>query len=645
MPPYWRRWRWRRRRRPTWYRRRRPRTFIWRRKRRYRRRQPWVRRKLKLSSIKLRQFQPKTIRFCKIKGIKCLFQGSSLRLGNNYWQYPTSFTPEGRPGGGGWGLLALSLSSFYEDYQHLQNIFTASNAGLPLVRILGFNLSFYQHDSVDYVVEIDNCWPMLDTPLKHPNCQPARMLMGKKRIIVPSTQTKPLRKRKKKVRVGPPSQLLNKWYFQKELCNTKLIMIAASACSLTNYFLPFRAKSNNCTNYCLNTNIFKNTDFQHYPLTTGYQPKNNYWLYSSTVPFDQIKTKDQLIFLGNPKTNEPGKPGIVEITNWGNPFYTDYLTGKRETYLSTKGHNDNVWNSQSNIKQYLTPTHSNLVNKVTYNPDRDTGQGNIQYFVDNYRTQGDQGFNKPGDPNRTLDGYPFWISLFGWPDWIKKLAEIHRVDDDYIIVMSSDFFSQKYPFYVFLDEDFVKGKGPYQTPITDKDNQNWYPKFLFQHQSIENIIETGPGINRTQKLYSVEAKMGYTLKVKWGGCPSTLEKVYDPCSQPTWPVPSNFNEGLQVQSPETDPAKYFHTWDVRRGLITETALQRLKKDSDTLQSIPTDTRSKSDVPPVLLQTHQETTDEETTSEEEKETLKTKLLRLRRNQHRLQQQLLRLINSK
>ncbi len=32
--------------------------------------------------------------------------------------------------------------------------------------------------------------------------------------------------------------------------------------------------------------------------------------------------------------------------------------------------------------------------------------------------------------------------------------------------------------------------------------------------------------------------------------------------------------------------------DVRRGLITETALQRLKKDSDTLQSIPTDTRSK-----------------------------------------------------
>lgn len=221
MPPYWRRWRWRRRR-PTWYRRRRPRTTLYRRKRRYRKRQRWVRRKLKLPALKLKVFQPKTIRFCKIKGIKCLFQGSSLRLGNNYWQYPTSFTPEGRPGGGGWGLLALSLSSFYEDHQHLQNIFTASNAGLPLVRILGFNLTFYQHDSVDYVVEVDNCWPMLDTPLKHPNSQPARMLMGRKRIIIPSTQTKPLKRRKKKVRVDHHHSSQTNGTFKKKYATQNL---------------------------------------------------------------------------------------------------------------------------------------------------------------------------------------------------------------------------------------------------------------------------------------------------------------------------------------------------------------------------------------------------------------------------------------
>lgn len=574
--------------------------------------------------------------------MKCLFQGSSLRLGNNYWQYPTSYTPEGRPGGGGWGLLALSLSSFYEDYEHLQNIFTQSNAGLPLVRIIGFNLTFYQHNSVDYVVEIDNCWPMLDTPLKHPNCQPARMLMGRKKIIIPSIETKPLKRRKKKVKVGPPSQMTNKWYFQQDICNTKLIMIAATACSLTNYFLPFRAKSNNCTNYCLNTNIIKNTDFQHYTATTGWQCKNNYYLYACT---QKTLAKDKIIFLGNPKENSPGKPGDVRTPrNWGNPFYKDYLTGTIPIYITDKKPAEISTMQSETLKQNLTEIHDGLVIKVTYNPDRDTGDGNTQYFVDNYRTTGDTGWQKPADPNRVLDGFPFWISLFGWPDWIKKLAEIHRVDSDYVIVMNSTFFSKTMPAYVFLDEDFIKGRGPFNTPITDTDNQHWYPKFLFQHQSIENIIQTGPGINRTQNLYSVQAKMGYTVKLKWGGCPSTLEKIYDPCSQPKWPVPNNFNEGLQVQDPERDPSDYFYTWDVRRGLITDTALQRLKKDSNIVQKICPSTGSKSDVPPALLQTHQ-TQDETETSEEEEETLKTKLLRLRRNQHRLQQQLLRLINTK
>ena len=75
--------------------------------------------------------------------------------------------------------MALSLSSLYEDFQHLQNIWSQSNAGLPLVKYLGVSLTFYQHAYNDYVVEEDNCWPMLDTPLKHPNSQPNKNTQSK----------------------------------------------------------------------------------------------------------------------------------------------------------------------------------------------------------------------------------------------------------------------------------------------------------------------------------------------------------------------------------------------------------------------------------------------------------------------------------
>nr|UGV36514.1 MAG: ORF1 [TTV-like mini virus] len=641
MPPYWRR-----RRRTYWRRRgywpRRIRAPFWRRRRTRWRRKYWVRRKKKLITLKLKEYQPTTIKKCKIKGMKCLFQGSAQRLSFNYWQYPISYVPESTPGGGGWGLMALSLSSFFEDWEHLQNIFTASNAGLPLVRINGFKLVFYQHDYTDYVVEIDRCWPMLDTPLKHPNCQPSRMLMSKKKIIVPSIQTKPLKRRRKKIFVKPPSQLQNKWYFQKELCNTKLIMIAASACSLTDYYLPSRATSNNITLYALNTNIFKNADFQN-PGTTGYQPRNNVYLYSATSPLASID-KTKLIYLGDPKTYTAGQPGDTTIkNNWGNPFYKTYLQGTAPVYTSTKSPTDSSWQeSQQEIIKYLTDVHYPLANKVRYNPDRDTGLGNSVYFIDNYRTQGDHSLDEPLDNNRKILGFPLWISLWGWPDWIKKLAEIQRVDDDYMIVIKSDFFSEKYPYYLFLDDTFIKGKGIYETEQTTKDLQNWYPKYYFQQNSMELICKSGPGVARTNTLLTVQAKMGYTAYLKWGGCPSTLEKIYDPCSQPTWPTPHNLEQGLQIQNPEFDPAQYFYSWDVRRDLITETALKRLQKVQKTDTTLCSTTGTKSGVP--ALKTHQ-TSDEETpSSEEEETTLNQRLLRLQRNQRLLQLKLLRLIKN-
>lgn len=572
-----------------------------------------------------------------------MFQGSADRLSNNYWQYPISFVPPGTPGGGGWGIMALSLASLYEDYQHLQCIFTSSNAGLPLIRYRGVRLTFYQHPYSDYVVEVDNCWPMLDTPLKHPNSQPARMLMGKKKIIMPSIETKPLKRRKKSIFVTPPTQMTNKWYFQKDICNTKLVMITATACSLTSYFLPNRATSNNCTIWALNTHTFKNADFQHPSQTTGYSPRNNTYLYSSTQTWACLK-KENLIYLGDCKNYTAGIPGdTTKKDNWGNPFYKDYLKNTRTVYIGSKPPTDHSWQqTTASIQQALQEMHSPIAYKMRYNPDRDTGEGNTAYFVDNYRTAGDSGFDKPRDPNRIIDGFPLWIMLWGWPDWIKKLAEIHRVDDDYILVIQTSFFTENLPYYVLLDDSFINGKSYYDTEQSTKDLLNWYPKFYYQQQSVENICKTGPGVSRVSSLLSIQAKMKYEFYFKWGGCPSVLEKVYDPCSQPRWPVPNNLNEGIQVQNPDSDPTKEIYSWDFRKDYITETALKRLKKDSIPIQLPCLPTGSRSDV--QALKTPKTKDHQETSSEEEETTLNLKLLRLRHRQQQLHKQLLQLINT-
>nr|UGV35369.1 MAG: ORF1 [TTV-like mini virus] len=653
MAPYWRRRRqnrryyWRRRFRP--WRFRGPFRSRWRRKR-YRRYR--VSRKFKLTKIKLKQFQPKTIRNCRIKGIKCLFMGSANRLGNNYWQYPTSIIPEKWPGGGGWGLLVFSLASMYEDFQKLQNYWTNSNAGLPLFRFLGFKLTFYQHESTDYVVEIDNCWPMVDTPLKHANCHPQRMLMGKKTIIIPSQQTKRLRHGKITKRVRPPAQMTNQWYFQKDLCNTKLLMIAATACDLRNYFIGPDWESNNITLYALNTYQFQNHNFQHPSITSGYKPKNNLYLYSTSNGTTTIPTSQQsLIYLGDTEENKPGKPGKVgqttqEKTYWGNPFYKSYLTGDIPVYYSTKAPTDTeAFKTPEQIKKNLTEIHGPLYSEVRYNPDKDTGQGNVIYFLNNYSGTGDSAWDEPADETKKITGLPIWVAIWGWPDWIKKLGLLPRVDDDQILCIKSDFFTPKFPCYVFLDETFINGQGPYETPVTTKQYFHWYPQFTFQQQQTELLCRCGPGVSRIKPDKTVQAKMSYTAYTKWGGCPSTLEKVYDPCSQPRWPTTSNINETIQIQNPEADPTKILYSWDVRRDFITGPAIKRLKKDETTDETCCLSTGSKSSPAAALhLQTLQEESDQTSSEEEETPTLQSKLLRLRRQQHILHKQLLKLAST-
>nr|UGV36661.1 MAG: ORF1 [TTV-like mini virus] len=651
MPPYWRnRWRrrtWRRRRRPRiWRPRRYFRPRLWRPRRRVRRRfKNFLRYRLKRKLLKkyLVQWQPETINKCRIKGQKCLFQAGFHRLSHNFYEYFGSYVPTLQPGGGGWGLMVFSLDSLYEDFNLLQNYWTKSNAGLPLCTYQGCKLRFYQTEYTDYLIKIDRCWPMVDTPLTHANSHPQRMLLDKKTIKVPSLRTKRRKKPYKQIWVKPPQQMQNKWYFQQDLSNTKLLMVTATACDLINPYIAAKALSNNISLLMLNTNFFQNHNFQTPSATTGYQPKNNIFMYAATrQSSENPQTRQELIYLGNTKDNQPGKPmprnagEQYKIEDWGNPFWHSYL--HEETYIFTSQHPPTtITDAQIQQKSGFQRMTEPYFIETTYNPDRDTGLANVAYFVPN--SQGTN-WEEPGDENRKISGLPLWIMMWGWTDWIKKLHQLPHLEENWILCIKSTFFADKLPAYVMIDFTFKDGKGPYNTELSTFDSFHFHPRLQFQQQSNDTLACCGPGVARPPSDNAVQAKMTYQFYFKWGGCPRQLEKVYDPSQQIKWATPNQRLQGLQIKDPKTSPETYFYPWDTRYDYITKKGLERVKKyteTDETLLSIQTGCKSS----PETLETLKEAEDQTSDSEEEKASLQQQLRHLRHRQQQLKQLLLTL----
>nr|UGV36848.1 MAG: ORF1 [TTV-like mini virus] len=645
MPYYWRNFRRRRwRRRPLWTRRTRsfiPRRYRTRRRRRRYRTKYRVRRKrfpFKLKTILLKQFQPETIRRCKIIGTIPLFQGSPERANNNYIQTIYSYVPIDEPGGGGWTIMIETLSSLWDDFLHLKNIWTQSNAALPLVRYGGVTLKFWQSAYTDYCVQVSNCFPMVDTKYTHADSAPSRMLQKKHIIKVPSLETRKRKKPYKKIFVRPPQQMQNKWYFQKDICNIPLLMIIGTAVDFRYPFCPSKSRSNNVTLRCLNTSFFQFHDFDHFPETSGYIPKPETYMYAAKDEHEENPTeRSHFIYLGNTKDNTPGK-GIntnnpMNKSDWGNPFWHEYITGHKHVYTSSSPPTDtSSWHTPTKLTEPYFKT-------VRYNPEKDKGEANTIYLVNNFQRQG---WDKPISQNLQMSGFPLYLMCWGIIDWWQKLHEANDIGNHYIFAIITDQFDDKFSPYIPIDQFFMQGDGPYLAPITNYDNNHWQPKVRFQTQSINNICLSGPGCSRPPYENYMQAKFTYTFHMKWGGCPKTLEKPYDPCSQPNWVIPSNVTAGLQIENPNTDPKTILQKWDWRRDFITDTALKRIQEytpTDETLQILTDNPRQ----PSILRQT-QQTSDSEETSEEEKAPIETQLQQLRRTQQQLQRRILQLINK-
>lgn len=671
MPPYrtyWQRNYWqRRRRRRNWFSRRRAgRPFQRRRYQRRRKRRPYKvkKRKYKLKKTKLilRQFQPQTINRCKIVGYKCLFQGSPDRSSKNYIQYIYSIVPPFWPGGGGWSLLVFSLESLFEDYNHLQNIWTRSNAGLPLVRYLGSRFKFYQSADTDYVVSYDRCWPMVDTQHTHADSCPSRMIQKRHKIVIPSIKTRRRRKPYKTKFIKPPTQMQNKWYFQRDICKIPLLMLTSTAVDLRYPFCAPEAKSNCITIRCLSTFLFQNPDFAHYPQTTGYWPKkgnNNekLYLYASPQRKAQFKNEDikNLIPLLNTKNYQPGTPiGNTEYTDnekhWGNPFYYAYINDTKTDptyylYLS-KDHPSTIKTQNYNPANLtFTEVTGPTIYDVRYNPEKDTGAKNKVYLVSNGSTET---ISPPENPNYYFDGFPLFILLWSWTDWIKKLKDTPDIDKYQILVIDTDQFDTTLPHYIPIDIDFTEGFDPY-TPNKDNpqiphhpniyNSLNWHPKLLFQQQMIEKICRSGPACTRPDYNHYLQAYCKYEFFFKWGGCPKQLQKAYDPCLQSKWSTADNLSTRLEITNPQRPPELELYSFDWEKDYVEQKAIERIQYYTEIDETNISLTGNKSNPPPL-----KKVQEKDTSAEKEEKTLYKQLCQLRQRRLLLELQLQQLTNT-
>lgn len=459
---------------------------------------------------------------------------------------------------------------------------------------------------------------MVDTYLTHADSSPKSMFLKKRKIVVPSIQTRKKRKPYKKVFIPPPNQMYNRWYFQRDICKTPLLMLQTTTVSLSLPYCSSKCKSNNTTLMALNPLIFRNLNFQTFPQTSGYFPKyqtyehtedrHPLWLWGSLTEqnkdtFTVNKTniaKCQLIPLANTLDCQVGEPikdrtYINNKKNWGNPFYYHYLMGDNyHIYISLMSPAEATFlidGTYGEEKEYtLTKPQGPLIYHIRYNPETDKGLKNKAYLIS---TSKNNDTNKPENINLQIDGLPLYTMLWGWTDWIKKAKLIADPDENSILLIETDQFTPKLPFYILLDEDFINGRDPYVPPIDGNpaplnlhSKNHWFPKLQYQDQSIEKLCITGPGCARNETYFQIRCK--YKFHFTWGGCPKQLEKAFDPCSQSIWPTPDNIPGRLEIKNPNTSPETELFEWDWENDYVTQQAIERIqlhtKTDTETFMS-------------------------------------------------------------
>lgn len=653
MPYYyrrpWRRWRRRRWIQRGWTRRPLRRRF-------YRNRRNWVRRKpfRKFKKIKITQYQPSRIRKCKVKGPISLFQTTNQRIGHNFDLYEISDVPEHLPGGGGWGMKLFTLEGLYSEHEYCRNIWTHTNRDLPLVRYMGCRIQLYQPEYCDYIFSYSNDTPMASNLGMYNAMQPSIHIMLPRKKIIPGTKTYRRHKPYKTLFIRPPTQLKNQWYFQQDMAKTPLLLTRTTATSLNKFYIDPNKINTNINITTINISVFQNRQFVQTGTETYWAKKVNedkfyIYGYQSEIKGGKLQKK-YLIPLTQTQTFEQGKsfadihPSESEykpnqwkntwINNQGNPFYPDWLTNNYITVLIKKDP-EQLFTETSTVIETYTPVE--LTHTFRYNTYADQGANNMVYFKSNKKQE--INWLPPENPELYNDNLPFWILLWGFIDWHKRIKKHLHLDTDYICTFRHK--TQKgWEYFVPISQSFLEGKSPYEPD--DKPNKadadSWYPQLQYQEEIINNILLAGPGTVKIPDNFSVQGLMKYTFYFKWGGNPPPMDTISDPKLQPTYSVPGNKLTTNSLQNPTTySPENILWSFDERRGYITQAAIRRLQKDKKAKTTSISDGNRFQDQPWT-----QETSPETSSEEEEEQATLYEQLQLQR--HKQQQLRLRIIKT-
>lgn len=581
------------------------------------------------------------------------------RLSNNLNCYLESVAPEKVPGGGGFSICNFSLETLYNEHLILHNWWTNSNENMPLVRYTGATIKLFRQETVDYLFCYNRSYPMNATSLTYTSSHPQAMLLNTHTRKITCKQRSRNKKPYVKLHIRPPTQMQNKWYFQKDLAFLPLLQTITTACSLDRMFLNSSAISSTIGFTSLDTVGFRNHNFSKYS-TTGYYPIHDEKLFAlpNGNKFTDLRITD-LTYLGNVWDNQEGtKIGDipVDLTQTdvkikkqidtartqsgyqGNPFYAHYFDGDIPVIVTTKDW-DYLKNTYSEPNQKLKQEDFRIKNQkliyCRYNPFKDKGQGNKIYILKTDHTQHQDDWGPPADEDIVISNLPLWLGTWGYLDYQRKCGLQSQIDTTTVFVIYSKYITPNtLNYYVPLDYNFLHGTSPYNDHLTVTDRQGWHPKVRFQVQSINKIAISGPTVCKLPPETSVEAHLQYKFHFKVGGNPPPMSTLIDPNDQPKFNIPSNMLQTNSLQSPSMPLEYILYNFDERRGQLTKKATERILKHQETETPLFSITEGGFQCP---VASKKEISTPETSDSETQETtpIETQLL-----QHRREQKLLR-----